>query len=73
MLIGLVNSGIMQFAQSIYVIFGANIGTTVTAWILSLGGISSDNMFVQLLKPKPKNKGNKKEDSKREVLLSYGK
>ena len=41
----------MSLKQSIGVIMGANIGTTVTAWILSLGGISSDNMFVQLLKP----------------------
>lgn len=51
MVVGFVNSGIMSLKQSIGVIMGANIGTTVTAWILSLGGISSDNMFVQLLKP----------------------
>lgn len=51
MVVGFVNSGIMSLKQSIDVIMGANIGTTVTAWILSLGGISSDNMFVQLLKP----------------------
>ncbi len=51
MVVGFVNSGIMSLRQSIAVIMGANIGTTVTAWILSLGGISSDNMFVQLLKP----------------------
>ena len=51
MVVGFVNSGIMTLRQSIGVIMGANIGTTVTAWILSLGGISSDNMFVQLLKP----------------------
>ena len=51
MVVGFVNSGIMSLRQSIGVIMGANIGTTVTAWILSLGGISSDNMFVQLLKP----------------------
>ena len=51
MVVGFVNSGIMTLKQSIGVIMGANIGTTVTAWILSLGGISSDNMFIQLLKP----------------------
>lgn len=51
MVVGFVNSGIMTLRQSIGVIMGANIGTTVTAWILSLGGISSDNLFVQLLKP----------------------
>lgn len=51
MVVGFVNSGIMTLKQSIGVIMGANIGTTVTAWILSLGGISSDNVFVQLLKP----------------------
>lgn len=51
MVVGFVNSGIMTLKQSIGVIMGANIGTTVTAWILSLGGISSDNTFVQLLKP----------------------
>ena len=51
MVVGFVNSGIMTLNQSISVIMGANIGTTVTAWILSLGGISSDNIFMQLLKP----------------------
>ena len=51
MVVGFVNSGIMTLKQSIAVIMGANIGTTVTAWILSLGGISSDNLFMQLLKP----------------------
>ncbi len=51
MVVGFVNSGIMTLRQSIGVIMGANIGTTVTAWILSLGGISGDNIFVQLLKP----------------------
>ena len=51
MLVGLVNSGIMELGQSIGVIMGSNIGTTVTAWILSLSGITSDNVFVQLLKP----------------------
>lgn len=51
MVVGFVNSGIMTLKQSIGVIMGANIGTTVTAWILSLGGISSDNLFMKLLKP----------------------
>lgn len=51
MVVGFVNSGIMTLRQSISVIMGANIGTTATAWVLSLGGISSDNVFVQLLKP----------------------
>lgn len=51
MVVGFVNSGVMTLKQSIGVIMGANIGTTVTAWILSLGGISSDNLFVKLLKP----------------------
>lgn len=51
MVVGFVNSGIMTLRQSIGVIMGANIGTTVTAWVLSLGGISSDNIFMQLLKP----------------------
>ena len=51
MLVGLVNSGIMQLGQSVGVIMGSNIGTTITAWILSLAGIESDNFFVSLLKP----------------------
>lgn len=51
MLVGLVNSGIMNLTQAIGVIMGSNVGTTVTAWILSLSGIESDNFFVQLLKP----------------------
>lgn len=51
MVVGFVNSGVMTLKQSIGVIMGANIGTTVTAWILSLGGISSDNIVMQLLKP----------------------
>ncbi|MDO5399074.1 MAG: Na/Pi cotransporter family protein [bacterium] len=51
MVVGFVNSGIITLKQAINVIMGANVGTTVTAWILSLGGISSDNVFVQLLKP----------------------
>ena len=51
MLVGLVNSGIMKLGQSIGVIMGSNIGTTITAWILSLAGISSENFFISLLKP----------------------
>ncbi|MBO5421682.1 MAG: Na/Pi cotransporter family protein [Clostridia bacterium] len=51
MLVGLVNSGIMQLGQAVGVIMGSNVGTTITAWILSLAGIDSDNVFVNLLKP----------------------
>ena len=51
MVVGFVNSGLMTLSQAINVIMGSNIGTTVTAWILSLGGIESDNVFVKLLKP----------------------
>lgn len=51
MVVGFVNSGLMTLKQSINVIMGANIGTTITAWILSLGGIQGDNLFLQLLKP----------------------
>ena len=51
MLVGLVNSGIMHFSQTLNVIFGANIGTTLTAWLLSLSGIESDNFFLMMLKP----------------------
>lgn len=51
MLVGFVNSGIMSLAQSISVIMGANIGTTVTAWLLSLTGISGDAFFLKILKP----------------------
>ena len=51
MVVGFVNSGIMTLKQAINVIMGANVGTTVTAWILSLSGISSENIVVQLLKP----------------------
>jgi phosphate:Na+ symporter len=51
MVVGFVNSGLMTLKQAINVIIGANIGTTVTAWILSLGGIDSGNFFVQMLKP----------------------
>ncbi len=51
MLVGLVNSGIMKLSQAIGVIMGSNIGTTITAWILSLSGIQSDNVFIRLFKP----------------------
>ena len=51
MVVGFVNSGLMTLKQAINVIMGANVGTTVTAWILSLAGIDSDNMLVSLLKP----------------------
>ena len=51
MVVGFVNSGLMSLKQAINVIMGANIGTTITAWILSLGGISGDNIFLKLLKP----------------------
>ena len=51
MVVGFVNSNIMTLTQAIPVIMGAKLGTTITAWILSLGGISSDNMFMKLLKP----------------------
>ena len=51
MLVGLVNSGIMHFSQTLNVIFGANIGTTLTAWILGMSGIESSNFFLQMLKP----------------------
>ncbi len=51
MVVGFVNSGLMSLKQSIGIIMGANIGTTVTAWILSLGGIESDNFVMQLFKP----------------------
>ena len=51
MLVGLVNSGVMDLGQTIGVIMGSNIGTTTTAWILSLTGIESTNVFVNMLKP----------------------
>ncbi len=51
MVVGFVNSGIMKLTQAVGVIMGANIGTTITAWILSLSGIESSNVFVSLLKP----------------------
>lgn len=51
MVVGFVNSGIMKLSQAIGIIMGANIGTTITAWILSLTGLQGDNLFIQLLKP----------------------
>lgn len=51
MLVGLVNSGIMQVSQTVFVIFGSNIGTTLTAWILSLTGLESDVFWLKMLKP----------------------
>lgn len=51
MVVGFVNSGIMKLHQAVYIIMGANIGTTVTSWILSLTGVQGDNFFMQLLKP----------------------
>ena len=52
MLVGLVNSGVMELGQTIGVIMGSNIGTTLTAWLLSLTGIESESFFVNFLKPK---------------------
>ena len=51
MVVSFVNAGLMELVGAIGVIMGANIGTTVTAWILSLGGISGDNIVMKLLKP----------------------
>lgn len=51
MVVGFVNSGIMKLHQAVYIIMGANIGTTVTSWILSLTGVQGDNFFMKLLKP----------------------
>ena len=51
MVVGFVNSGLMTLKQSVGIIMGSNIGTTVTAWILSLSGIDGDALWVQLLKP----------------------
>lgn len=51
MLVGLVNSGIMTIGRSISVIMGSNIGTTMTAWILTLVGVESDNFWISLMKP----------------------
>lgn len=51
MLVGFVNSGIMKLSQSVAIIIGSNVGTTVTSWILSLSGIQSTNFFLRMLKP----------------------
>ena len=51
MVVGFVNSGIMKLSQAVGVIMGANIGTTITSWILSLTGIQSDNFIIQMFKP----------------------
>lgn len=51
MVVGFVNSGIMKLTQAVGIIMGANIGTTVTSWVLSLSGIESENFIVQLFKP----------------------
>ena len=51
MVVGFVNSGLMTLRQAINVIMGANVGTTVTAWLLSLGGIDGSSMWIKLLKP----------------------
>ena len=51
MVVGFVNSGIMKLNQAVGIIMGANIGTTVTSWILSLSGLQGDNIFVKLCKP----------------------
>lgn len=52
MLVGFVNSGLMRLSQAISIIMGANIGTTVTTWILSLTGLEGENLFIQFCKPK---------------------
>lgn len=51
MVVGFVNSGIMKLEQAAGIIMGANIGTTITSWFLSLTGIEGDNLFIKLLKP----------------------
>ena len=51
MVVGFVNSGIMSLKQAVGIIMGANIGTTVTSWILSLTGIESDAFWIRMLKP----------------------
>ena len=51
MVVGFVNSGVMKLGQAIGVIFGANVGTTITSFLLSLGDISGDNILLKLLKP----------------------
>ena len=51
MVVGFVNSGIMKLSQAVGIIMGANIGTTITSWILSLSGVEGDSLWVQMLKP----------------------
>jgi len=51
MVVGFVNSGIMKLSQAVGIIMGANVGTTITSWMLSLTGIESDSVWLQLLKP----------------------
>ena len=51
MVVGFVNSGIMQLGQAVGIIMGANVGTTITSWLLSMVGISGSNLFIQMLKP----------------------
>lgn len=51
MLVGLVNSGLMNLSNTVGIIMGSNIGTTITAWIMSLIGVTSENIFVRMLKP----------------------
>ena len=51
MVVGFVNSGIMKLSQAVGIIMGANIGTTVTSWLISLSGIQGDSFFLQMLKP----------------------
>ena len=51
MVVGFVNSGIMKLSQAVGIIMGANVGTTITSWILSLSGIESGSFFIQMLKP----------------------
>ena len=51
MVVGFVNSGIMKLKQAIGIIMGANIGTTITSWILSLTGLEGDSFFIKMLKP----------------------
>ena len=51
MVVGFVNSGVMKLSQAVGIIMGANIGTTMTSWILSLSGIESSNIFMRFLKP----------------------
>ena len=51
MVVGFVNSGIMQLHQAIGVIMGSNVGTTVTSWILSLSGLEGDSLLIQMMKP----------------------